>query len=67
MEAQAEIVEPQDPKKQNAPIGGEPNTDATNDNSCYWNGKKYSEFSTVCNKPDLLRCEGGRWALYGNC
>ncbi len=72
MEKKPQKVQPQDPSLQNSPIVGESqakpaSADATADGGCYWDGQYYSEYSTVCKSPDLLRCEGGSWALYGNC
>jgi hypothetical protein len=34
---------------------------------CYWNDKKYSDGSTVCDAYMRYKCWSGKWVDIGNC
>ena len=34
---------------------------------CYWNDKKYSDGSTVCDNHRRYECWNGKWAEIGDC
>ena len=72
-EKAAEKVEPQKVSMRNAPkvtaesVGFNASVASTSEGVCYWNDKKFSDGSSVCDSHQRYKCWSGKWVDIGNC
>ncbi|WP_375398800.1 hypothetical protein [uncultured Sphingomonas sp.] len=68
-----EHVPPQNPASRNSPKAAAKSPDAPTLDAapghadCFWNDKKYSDGSTVCDAGQRRECWNGKWVDIGNC
>lgn len=60
-------VEPQDPARENSPIGEVQMEMSESDRDCFWNDKRYSDGATVCDARVRYKCWSGKWVDVGQC